>query len=153
MNTQVTLPAASPALASHWHARLALQFRNTPAGTRIAHSRHEGPLYVQRPFYPEGRQLAHVYLLHPPGGLVTGDRLHVELELAPLTQMLCTTPGAARLYRARHDRRLQEQINTLRVARNASLEWSLQDTLVYLGAHPALDSHVALATGAHFIGW
>lgn len=151
MNTQATLPAAS--LASHWHARLLLEFRHTSAGTRIAHSRHEGPLYVQRPFYPEGLQLAHVYLLHPPGGLVSGDRLHVELDLAPRTQVLCTTPGAGRLYRARSDRRLQEQINTLRVAADASLEWFPQETLVFPGAHAALDTRVELAAGGSFIGW
>lgn len=152
MNTHVSLPA-STAVAPHWHARLALQFRRTAAGTRIVRSRHDGPLYVQRPFYPEGSALAHVYLLHPPGGLVSGDRLQLELELEAGTQVLCTTPGAGRLYRARSDRRLQEQCNLLHVASRSSLEWFPQETLVFPGAHAALETRVSLATGAQFIGW
>ncbi|HEY0961363.1 MAG TPA: urease accessory protein UreD [Pseudomonadales bacterium] len=150
----MTLPSNVPAQADAcWHAQLLLQFRRGAAGTRIAHSRHEGPLYVQRPFYPEGRDLAHVYLLHPPGGLVSGDRLQVELDVDEDAQVLCTTPGAGRLYRARRDRRLQEQINTLRVAANATLEWFPQETLVFPGAHAVLDTRVELAAGARFIGW
>lgn len=154
MNTQVILPTTVFTSADQcWHASLALQFRHGVAGTRITRSRHEGPLYVQRPFYPEGRTLAHVYLLHPPGGLVSGDRLHVELDLAPQAQVLCTTPGAGRLYRARHDRRLQEQRNVLKVATGACLEWFPQETIVFPGAHGALETHVELSTGARFIGW
>ncbi|MDY6982976.1 MAG: urease accessory protein UreD [Pseudomonadota bacterium] len=154
MNTQVTLPAVTPAhAATCWHASLALRLQRGAAGTRIAHSRHDGPLYVQRPFYPEGRELAHVYLLHPPGGLVSGDRLQVELDLAPAALVLCTTPGAGRLYRARRDQRLQEQRNLLKVAAGAHLEWFPQETIVFPGAHAALDTQVALAPGARFIGW
>jgi urease accessory protein len=152
MNTHVALPVSAPA-GTHWHAHLALQFRRTDAGTRLVHSRHEGPLYVQRPFYPEGPELAHVYLLHPPGGLVSGDRLHVSLDLANATQVLCTTPGAGRLYRARADRRLQEQLNALKVAPHASLEWFPQETLVFPGAHASLETRVDLAEGSRFIGW
>jgi urease accessory protein len=108
---------------------------------------------VQRPFYPEGLELAHVYLLHPPGGLVSGDRLQISLDLATESSVLCTTPGAGRLYRARTDKRLQEQLNALRVARDASLEWFPQETIVFPGAHAALDTRVELDQGARFIGW
>lgn len=154
MNTQVTLPnAASTSSATTWHASLALRFQRGTAGTRIARSRHDGPLYVQRPFYPEGRELAHVYLLHPPGGLVSGDRLEVELDLAPHAQVLCTTPGAGRLYRARNDRCLQEQCNLLKVEAGANLEWFPQETIVFPGAHAALGTRVELDASAHFTGW
>jgi urease accessory protein len=152
MNTHVPL-SVPPVPGTHWHAHLALHFRRTAAGTRLVHSQHEGPLYVQRPFYPEGKELAHVYLLHPPGGLVSGDRLQVGLDLAPETQVLCTTPGAGRLYRARSDKRLQEQLNILQVARDASLEWFPQETIVFPGAHAALETRVELTARARFTGW
>lgn len=152
MNTHVPFPV-SPVAGTHWHAHLALHFRRTAAGTRLVHSHHEGPLYVQRPFYPEGPELAHVYLLHPPGGLVSGDRLQIGLDLAPGTQVLCTTPGAGRLYRARADKRLQEQLNSLQVAQGASLEWFPQETIAFPGAHAALETRVDLAEGARFTGW
>jgi urease accessory protein len=152
MNTHVALPVPA-STGTHWHASLALQFRHTQSGTRLVHSRHEGPLYVQRPFYPEGSDLAHVYLLHPPGGLVSGDRLQVSLDLASQTRVLCTTPGAGRVYRARSDKRLQEQLNQLQVATDASLEWFPQETIVFPGAHAALETRVELAAGARFTGW
>ena len=61
-----------------WAASISLGFDARPdadkTATRMTHVRHKGPLRVQRPFYPEGRNgCCHVYLLHPPGGLVSGD--------------------------------------------------------------------------------
>src|SRR5690606_15416766 len=67
--------------------------------------------------------------------------------------VLCTTPGAGRLYRARHDQRLQQQRNLLTVAPDASLEWFPQETIVFPGAQGALDTRIELAAGARFIGW
>lgn len=56
---------------SIWNAELALGLTLTQLGTVLKSCRHQGPLYVQKPFYPEGRELAHLYLLHPPGGMVS----------------------------------------------------------------------------------
>ena len=93
--------AASAAEPSRWQAELALGFAATKRGVVLQHCRHQGPLYVQKPFYPEGRQLPHVYLLHPPGGLVSGDKLQINVAMARDTQALISTPGAGRVYRAR----------------------------------------------------
>lgn len=144
---------ANPAAGSHWHASLALRFRQTRRGCRLVASDHQGPLYVQRPFYPEGPELAHVYLLHPPGGLVSGDRLYTELQLETGSQVLCTTPGAGRAYRARADQRLQEQHYELHVGPDASLEWFPQEMLVFPGAHVSLRTTIDLDPGARFCGW
>jgi len=139
--------------ASRWPAQLSLRFRRSARGCRLVENRHRGPLAVQRAFYPEGGDLAHVYLLHPPGGLVSGDRLDVRLTLEEESQVLCTTPGAGRFYGARADRTLQEQYNHLALAAGASLEWFPQETIVYPGAHARMDTQVRLARGAHFAGW
>jgi urease accessory protein len=40
------------------------------------------------------------YILHPPGGLVTGDALEVEAVLTGGAKVLVTTPSAAKFYRA-----------------------------------------------------
>ncbi|MHC9037739.1 urease accessory protein UreD, partial [Cobetia marina] len=77
-----------------WQASLALRFETDTrdgAGpiTRLTRRRHHGPLRVQRPFYPEGRHgCCHVYLLHPPGGLVSGDALHITAEVEEGAQVL-----------------------------------------------------------------
>ena len=56
-----------------WAATLSLGFEarqeREQTVTRMTRIRHQGPLRVQRPFYPEGKTgCCHVYLLHPPGG-------------------------------------------------------------------------------------
>ncbi|MCP5144463.1 MAG: urease accessory protein UreD [Gammaproteobacteria bacterium] len=139
--------------AGQWHAHLDLRFRQTARGCRLMHKAHRGPLYVQRPFYPEGLALAHVYLLHPPGGLVSGDRLQVDIRLENAAQVLCTTPGASRVYRARPDRQPQVQINQLTVDAGSTLEWFPQENIIFRDANAVLRTQVDLAGDAKFCGW
>lgn len=150
------LAALAEATGGSWNASLALRFAMCGTETRrcaLLQARHHGPLYVQKPFFPEGPELAHVYLLHPPGGLVSGDCLEVDIELGEGCSVLCTTPGAGRLYRARRDRCLQRQFNHLRVGKGARLEWLPQETLVHDGASGLLETRVELDADATFIGW
>ncbi|SEQ53130.1 urease accessory protein [Amphritea atlantica] len=139
--------------ASAWNAELSLQFGRTARGTVLQRAEHQGPLYVQKAFYPEGPDLAQVYLLHPPGGMVSGDRLQIRVNCGDNSHALLTTPGAGRVYRARPDRSLQHQTNTLNVGPDSSVEWLPMETILYPDACTRLDTHVNLADGAHFIGW
>lgn len=138
---------------SRWHARLSLGIRRTPRGSRVASAERFGPLHLQKPFYPEGPDLAHLYLLHPPGGMVSGDLLEIEARLEPNTAALITTPGAGRVYRARPDRTLQHQRVRLEVGEGCSLEWLPLETILYPDARTRLEVDVELATNARFIGW
>ncbi len=138
---------------SRWHARLSLGIRRTPRGSRVASAERFGPLHLQKPFYPEGPDLAHLYLLHPPGGMVSGDLLEIEARLEPNTAALITTPGAGRVYRARPDRTLQHQRVRLEVGKGCSLEWLPLETILYPDARTRLEVDVELATNARFIGW
>jgi len=81
--------------ATGWLTRLELGFAQVNSRTRLKHSQHIGPLRVQRAFYPEGN-LAHIYILHPPRGVVGSDQLHITLDLAHKTQVLCTPPGSGK---------------------------------------------------------
>ncbi|MBN1005068.1 urease accessory protein UreD [Amphritea pacifica] len=139
--------------ASAWNAELSLQFGRTARGTVLQRAEHQGPLYVQKAFYPEGPDLAQVYLLHPPGGMVSGDRLQVTVDCQNDSHALLTTPGAGRVYRARPDRTLQHQTNTLNIAAGGSVEWLPMETILYPDACTRLDTHVNLADDAQFIGW
>jgi urease accessory protein len=139
--------------AGVWHARLALRFRQQARGCRLVSSVHQGPLYVQKPFYPEGADLAHVYLLHPPGGLVSGDRLGIDIVLEQGARVLVTTPGAGRVYRARSDRSLQQQSQHFELAPGAVMEWLPQEMIVFPGAFGRMDTTVDMSAGSTYLGW
>jgi len=133
-----------------WHARLELGFRRAGARTILAHRRHVGPLIVQRPFYPEGGT-CHVYLVHPPGGIVGGDAVELQAALEPESHALLTTPAATRFYRAGpHPRAtLLQQLDV----RDAALEWLPQETIVFDGARAQSTTRVQLHGEARFMGW
>ncbi|MCX2982275.1 urease accessory protein UreD [Halieaceae bacterium IMCC14734] len=137
----------------HWHAELALKFTRTDRGSRLSSCHHVGPLYVQKPFYPEGPNWAHVYPLHPPGGLVSGDRLEISIHAGAASAALLTTPGAGRMYRARQGGDAQVQNVHIEVDTDAAVEWFPQESIVYDGARVELETTVNLAPGAHFGAW
>lgn len=139
--------------AGQWQASLALKIENRQAGARLVSCHRLGPLHVQKAFYPEGRDLAHLYLLHPPGGLVSGDTLTIDAEVAKNSHALITTPGAGRLYGARRGAKTQTQLNTLTVSEGASLEWFPMETLYYSRSYGVSKTRVDIAEGGKFIGW
>ena len=134
----------------HWQARIALGFERRNGRTALVLRRHQGPLRVQRPFYPEG-DCCHVYLLHPPGGVVGGDRLSIDVETASDCQVVITTPGAGKFYRSVGQ--VAEQDIQLKVAEGATLEWLPQETIVYQGAQLNSGINVELSDSCAFIGW
>jgi urease accessory protein len=134
-----------------WLGRLHLVFETTEHGTQLARSAHEGPLRIQRVFQPEGPACPHVYLLHPPGGVVGGDRLQTRVELGAGARVLLTTPAAQKLYRSAGA--MAEIENLLQLDDQASLEWLPSETLAFPAARVTTTTRVGLAPGAGFIGW
>jgi urease accessory protein len=115
--------------------------------------RHQGPYLVQRPFYPEADGTCHVLLIHPPGGLVTGDALELDLLIDQGARALFTVPAATKIYRARSTGEAARMRNVLKVRSGAALEWLPQETIVFDGARAALDTRVELSGDARFLGW
>lgn len=136
-----------------WAAELDLSFVRSGARTALQGRKHVGPLRVQRPFYPEGDAVCHVYVLHPPGGLVAGDRLQIRAEVARGAHALLTTPAAGKLYRSAHAERRAAQHQLFRVAERGVLEWLPQETIAFDGARSELSTRVELAGDARFVGW
>ncbi len=134
-----------------WRARLDLGFECRAGRSVLARRRHSGPLCVQRPFYPEGKDICHVYVLHPPGGVVGGDELEIDVAVDDTAAVLLTTPAAGKFYRS--DSVVARQTQHFRVAAQAALEWLPQETIVFDGASLAVSSRVALEGAACFIGW
>ncbi|MFM2482073.1 urease accessory protein UreD [Celerinatantimonas sp. YJH-8] len=136
-----------------WPAQLELKLALTERGNRLIHNRHHGPLYIQKPFYPEQRDCAHLYLLHPPGGIVSGDQLHIDITQQAGGHALVTTPGAARVYKGRCDQSEQGQHVTLTIEDGASIEWLPMETLIYPDSFSRLTQQVHLAEHAQYLGW
>lgn len=145
-------PLQSRVKSSGWRARLELRFEKVVEKTTLKHRLHEGPLRVQRAFYPETLSgPCHVYLLHPPGGLVGGDQLSVNVQAGPGAQVLITTPAANKYYRSAGEIALVQQ--NFRVSEDASLEWLPQDNIVFEGALGRQQTRVDLVGNARFVGW
>jgi len=135
-----------------WLAHFSAEFISMDSCTRLGRTSHYGPLRVQRPFFPEGNDLQHLYLLHPPGGLVGGDQLSIDLKLGPKTRVLMTTPSAGKFYRniTAFD---QGQHVCLKVGDGASLEWLPMENIIFSGASAHLSTQVELQGDGIFIGW
>jgi urease accessory protein len=146
----VTAADATVAQARGWQARLSLVFRRDGAVTRLARRSAQGPLQVQRPFYPGGGA-CHVYLLHPPGGIVGGDRLDIAIDAGAGTEVLLTTPAAGKFYRSAGP--VAEQRQSLRVRPRARLEWLPQEAIVFSGAIARSTTRIDLDDGARVVAW
>lgn len=145
------MAAETAAAAAGWQAELALRFAPVAGRTALAWRRHRGPLHIQRPFYPEADGTCHAYILHPPGGVVGGDSLTIQVGVEAGAQTLVTTPAAGKFYRSAGPLARQQQ--QLIVAAGASLEWLPQENILYRGAEVRAVTRVELAPGARFLGW
>src|SRR5688572_24965215 len=140
-------------LERRWEARLRLRFGLQDGRTVVRERQHQGPLQVQRAFYPEGIELCHTYLLHPPGGLVAGDALSIAVHVDSGARALVTTPAAGKVYRG-DDRPAASVQQLLTVEPGASLEWFPQETIVFDGGRVQLETRVDLADPTSvFMGW
>jgi urease accessory protein len=147
--SRADLPRAA---AQGWRARLELGFARREERTVMVRNRSLGPLRVQRPFYPAPDE-CQVYVLHPPGGLVAGDRLELHIDCDADARVLLTTPGAGRVYRGGDAQRPQTFAVHIRVAAGAHAEWLPQENILFDGAWAENSVRVDLEPGAHYTGW
>ncbi|WP_438751064.1 urease accessory protein UreD [Pararhizobium sp. O133] len=138
-------------MAGGWQAELELWFANSHGKTRLMRRRHCGPLAVQRAFHPEDDGSAHVYLLHPPGGVAGGDVLDITCHLAPLARAVLTTPGATKFYRSESGTSVQRTL--IDVGPGAVCENLPQETILFDGADASISIRVTLGEDAAYVGW
>ena len=116
--------------AEGWSAKLSLSFERALAKTNLRVSERVGPLSVQRPFYPE-EDVCHAYVLHPPGGVVGGDQLELNVHVRQNGSALITTPAANKIYRSNGpESQIKQQLS---VESGGTLEWLPQETILFGG--------------------
>ncbi len=133
-----------------WQASLRLAYGHEN-GRSVARFLHQGPLRILQSMWPEGDGVCHNVLVHPPGGLVGGDRLEIEVRGAPGSHGLVTTPGAARFYRS--EGATATQVVDIALEEGARLEWLPLEAIYYSGCLAENRLAMRLAPGAELLGW
>jgi urease accessory protein len=133
-----------------WHASLSLDY-TLEAQRSVLRFAHTGPLRVLKSLYPEGDATCHNVLVHPPGGLVGGDTLEIDVSVGPGAHGLITTPGATRFYRSTGA--LAAQRTRLTVAAGGRLEWLPLEAILYSGCLAENHLSFELEPGAELMGW
>jgi len=141
----------SPNPNDRWPAELHLRFARKRMRTFLVEKRHFGPLLVQKAIYPEGQEICHTVIVHPPGGIAGGDELTVEIDLETNSSAVITTPAAAKWYKA--PRRRCRQETTVRLAQGSTLDWLPQENIFYNATHVDSTFTLQMEPGATAIGW
>ena len=134
----------------HWLAELNLGFEFDGRRTILSERKHVGPLIIQKPFYPEG-EVCHVYLIHPPGGIVGGDELNLNVKVKKNAHTLITTPAATKFYSGNNFQ--AKQVQNIHIESNGSAEWLPQETIFFSGCEASTKTNIQLEDDAKFIGW
>lgn len=143
--------STGPGRERSWKAELRLGFAHDGQRTVLADMEFRGPLRVQRPFYPEGLP-CHCYVLHPPGGLVSGDMLYLEADVRPAAHALLTTPSAGKVYGTDSHNVAQGQDVRMRVT-DGILEWLPMETIIFDRARAVMNLELDLAGQSRALGW
>ena len=133
-----------------WHAKLALNYA-LQVGKTSVHFTHDGPLRILKSLYPEGPGICHNVLVHPPGGLVGGDVLDIDVEVEAGAHALVTTPGAARFYKSNGQQALQR--TKLKLQQGARLEWLPLEAIAYNACDAVNYLEFDLAEDAQLLTW
>jgi len=138
-------------LSPSWLAKLSLSYEKTVIGTVLKQSLHEGPLRVQKALYPEGENICHTVIIHPPAGIAGGDTLDIDVSLAKGAHVVLSTPSATKWYKSFKNPATQSI--RFELAEDAKLDWLPQENLFFKGANSNLITKINLPASASFIGW
>ena len=133
-----------------WRADLKLDYTLESQRTVVRYL-HQGPLRILQSLYPEGDQICHNVLVHPPGGLVGGDTLDIQVTVAEGAHGLVSTPGATRFYKSGGHPALQQVV--AHVADNAKLEWLPLEAIAFNDCEATNRAIFNLAPSAELITW
>ena len=147
-----TVEAHLNSMNQAWKAELDLLFSKADQHkTILSRKKHQGPLLVQKTLYPEGDQICHVALLHPPAGIAGGDHLTIKINLEEQAKAVICTPGATKWYKS--NGKLSSQYINIQVGANAHLDFLPQENIFFNQANANLQMKLEQAKGSSLIAW
>ncbi len=127
---------------------LRLRFARSGAATILAQSRFSLPLQALTPLtLADGS--SYLMMLNPTGGVLGGDHLATEIELAADTHVCLTTPSATRIYRTTAKPAILETV--IRIAENATLEYFPDHVIPHVGSALCQSLRIEMARGSRAI--
>jgi urease accessory protein len=119
---------------------------------RFLVNRQDAPWKVVRAFAnPGGGRLVHLH--NVSGGVLAGDRLALDVDLASGAAAQITTTGATRLYRHRAGAADSEQQSRFLVADGALLEYLPDPVIPFGGSRHIQRTEIRLGRGATLYWW
>lgn len=134
-----------------WLAKLSLSYERTLIGTVLKKSLHEGPLRVQKTLYPEGSDICHSIIIHPPAGIAGGDTLEIDVSVGAECHVVLSTPSATKWYKSFKNPATQSI--HFKLGEDAKLDWLPQENLFFKGANSNVFTKLSLPSNASYIGW
>lgn len=134
--------------------RLRLSFERRPDtnSTTLSVREQQPPLRVVRAFpIDHGATLVHLHNLS--GGVLGGDRLELDVEVAAGARAQLTSTGATRVYRGREGQPAAEQRTDVRVQADGLLEYLPDPLIPYAGSRYRQTTRIELAAGAGLFWW
>jgi len=107
------------------------------------------PLQCLPPSYQDEDDEAFLYLLNPTGGLVQGDRLRIEITLAPGSRCVLSTQSATKIYRM--DELYAAESNRYTLRGDAVLEYLPDQTIPFAGSRFYRRTYAELEAGSTLI--
>jgi urease accessory protein len=151
MNPDNTVKQLFRSLSPSWLAKLSLSYERTSIGTVLKKSLHEGPLRVQKALFPEGNDICHSIIIHPPAGIAGGDVLEIDVFVGAECHTVLSTPSATKWYKSFNNPATQSIQFELGVG--AKLDWLPQENLFFKGADAKILTKLNLHSSSSFIGW
>ncbi|SCG49897.1 urease accessory protein UreD [Micromonospora zamorensis] len=141
-------PAQLPAASNGKVGVLRLGFERRGDQTILHDLYRQSPLLVQRALYwdEEMPQLPCVMILTTSGGVLQGDRLHMDVDLAPGSQAHLVTQAATKIQEM--DANYGSQIQRFTLAEDTYLEYLPEPVIPYRGSRFVTDTRVRLPESA-----
>ena len=131
---------------------LAFDYDAASAQTRFRTIEQRQPLKVIRAFeLPAGGVLVHLHNLS--GGVLTGDRLSLDVKLGRAASVQLTSTSATRIYRSRPGGHGAEFTTNMEIQENALLEYLPDPVIPFAGSRYSQRTAVHLSEGAGLFWW